>query len=252
MKKYLSVFGLIARSSIYQIIATLVCMTVAEAILFYSKLDSALRFYSMGFSMDRIEDIIDRSMINLLFPLCLIIITLSLCITGSEYSNTKISYTIRRLSISEREFFFCQATYNAFMYTLLWAVQAAVVFGLCSWYAATAPAEAVGNQTVFLAFYRNELLHSLMPISEISVWIRNIFLVVGLGFAAAEFPYKQRRRKNALTVVALALYAIVFFKLEIGNLFNSVIMILTSVCVIAETLYTVFSKDEEIINDETK
>lgn len=253
MKKYISVFGLIARSSIYQIILTLIGMTAAEAIIFCNKLNYALRLYSMEFSMEQLEDVIDKSMINWFLPLCLIIITLSLCIAGSEYSNTRTSYTIRRLSISEREFFFCQATYNTLVYIILWAVQTAIVFALCSWYITMAPAETVGNQTVFLAFYRNDLLHSLMPISEISVWVRNIFLAVGLGFAAAEFPYKQRRHKNSVTAIAFVLYAIVFFSREIGNLFNSVLMIFVSICIIAETLYTVFKQDEEeIIENETK
>ena len=252
MKKYLSVFGLFARGSVYKVLITTVLMAIAEFIVFYHKLKYAIRL-SAEFSMEHLETIIDQSMINWIFPLCALIITLTLFITGSENNNAKTGYTIRRLSISEREVFFCQTIYNILTYIFLWAVQAVTVFGLCVLYTNSAPTDAVGNQTIFLAFYRNELLHSIIPISDMSIWIRNIFIAIGLGFAAAEFPYKQRRHKNSITAIALLLYIIVFFSSGIGNFINSFMLSFVSICITAESLYTVFIKDEEeIIENETK
>ncbi len=248
MKKYLSVFGLIARGSIFKILTTSALMVAAEMILFYNRLNYALRL-SEEFTMENLETVIDRSFIIWVFPICALIITLLLFITGSENSNTRTGYTIQRLSISERGFFFCQATYNSLVYIIFWAIQAVTVFGLCVWYAKTAPADYVGNQTVFLAFYRNEFLHNILPLSDTATWVRNIFLAAGLGFAAAEFPYKQRRHKNSITAIALLLYTIVFFSRELGNIFNAVFMSLVSICIIGETLYTVFKNDEEEVRE---
>ncbi len=253
MKKYSSVFGLIARGSVYEIITTMVLMVIAEIILFYNRLNHALRLVSADFSMEKIETVMDQSLIKWVFAVGAIIITLSLFIMGSENNNTKTNYTIRRLSISEREFFFCQATYNTLIYIILWAVQTALVFGLCIWYTNSAPENTIGNQTVFLAFYRNEFLHSLLPLDDAAIWVRNIALAIGLGFAAAEFPYKQRRHKNSTTAIALLLYAIIYFGRGIGDLFNAVLTIMLSLAIIGETLYTVFKNDEEeVIENETK
>lgn len=246
MKKYLSVFGLIARGSIYKVLACFILLISSERILFSVKLNEALKLYSLDFSMHQLETLIDKSFISVCFATCFVLIVLSLCLMGSEYSNSQISYTIKRLRISERNLFFCQTVYNIIIFISLWAVQAFTVCILSFQYVHIAPSEVVGNQTIFLAFYRNDLLHNILPISDITVWIRNIFTAIALGFTAAEFPYKQRRKKIGATIIAFALYTICFFTKELANTFNTFITIVVSIAIIGETLYTVFKQDEEV------
>lgn len=249
MKKYISVFGLIARGSIYKIILCFILMMASEILLFSIKLENAINLHSMGFSMSQLENLIDNSFIKWVFSLGFILVTLNLCVMGTEYGNSQTSYTIKRLRISERNVFFCQAVYNTIIFISLWAVQALTVFILCLRYVHTSPEEVIGNQTVFLAFYRNDLLHNILPLSDILVWIRNIFIALGLGFTSAEFTYKQRRKKLGATVIAFALYTICFFSKELINTFNSYLTIIVSIIIIGETLYTVYKKDEEVVSN---
>ncbi len=249
MKKYISVFGLIARGSIYKIIICFILMLISEILLFSFKLEKAINLHSTGFSMSQLETLIDNSFIKWVFTLGFVIVTFYLCIIGTEYGNSQTSYTIKRLRISERNVFFCQAVYNTIIFISLWAVQALTVFILCLRYVHTSPEEVIGNQTVFLAFYRNDLLHNILPLSDILVWIRNIFIALGLGFTSAEFTYKQRRKKLGATVIAFALYTIFFFSKELANTFNSYLTIIVSIIIIGETLYTVYKKDEEVVSN---
>lgn len=246
MKKYLSVFNLFARGSLYKVLICFILMVSAEAILFSIKLNETLNLYYSGFQLNQLETVIDNSLIELIFTVCFILITWILSVMGTEYGNVQTSYTIRRLQISERKYFLCQATYNSLIYIIFWAVQTFTVFILCTVYIYSAPENMVGNQTLFLAFYRNGLLHSLMPISDIGLWIRNIILAIGMGFTTAEFPYKQRRKKFGATVIAYGLYIIIFFTMELSDTFNLFLTTIVSIIIIGETLYTMLIEDEEV------
>lgn len=246
MKKYLSVFGLFARSSIFKILAVLLIMSIAEIAVFAFQFHEALTVYEnrIGSGIDRFESIIQDTFFCRCFGLAFIAITILLCLPGSEFSS-KTGYTLRRLSIGEKQIFFCQAFYNIFVYLLLAALQLVICFGLGSYYVANAPEECVSNQTLFLAFYRSPFLHALLPLSDLILWIRNAFLAVALGFAAAEFPYKQRRKKYALSIIALAIFAVIFFSSTIGNIFNCLLITVISLLVCAEMFYTVFRKEAD-------
>ena len=145
--------------------------------------------------------------------------------------------TLDRLSISERCVFACQAVYNTFIYLFLWAVELAVCFGLCVYYTKAMPDAVIGNQTIFLAFYRNELLHALLPLSDVFVWIRNIFLIFGLSIATAEYPHKQRHKKIGASAIVMAVFTVIFFKTEPVNSFNTAIIIVTGIINAIEMFY---------------
>ena len=72
-----------------------------------------------------------------------------------------------------------------------------------------AGAEA-GSQTIFLAFYRSELLHSLIPLEEISRWVRNGVMALGLGACAALEPFLQRRKELPWEILAPVSLALLF------------------------------------------
>jgi len=242
MKKYTSVFGLFAKSSSIRIILTLLTMAAVQGISFISALNKGTDAYNNGFVIAHIETLISRSGIPLVFGAAFVLISAMLCLPGTSFSS-KTGYTLDRLSISPRAVFFCQAIYNLCIYFILWASQLAVCFGLCVYYTETVPSEIVGNQSVFLAFYRNSFLHALLPLSDVSVWIRNGFLLVALSIATAEYPYKQRQKKLGASAIAMVLFAIVFFKTDIADSFNTILIIFVAIINIIEMCYNFFSED---------
>lgn len=243
LKKHLSVFGLFIQSSIYKILTVLLLMTVAEASLFHFQLRRALAQAEAIGKLTRLEDMIGNSYLGLCFALAFVLISIILCCVGTEYFS-KCGYTLKRLSVSERQTFFHQAVYNMFVYLLLWAIQVLISYLLCQYYISLAPANILSNQTVFLAFYRNQLLHGLLPLSEGWLWIRNGIFILSLSFAAAEFPFKQRRKKFGASMVALCIYTIFMFAVEIGWMTGAVSSIVVGLVVIGEMLYTVLQKED--------
>lgn len=242
MKKYTSVFGLFTKSSFIKILLIMAAMAGAQFYFFSAELNKHIDIYEYDFNIPSIETLIDRTRIDWIFGIAFVLVTLLLCLPGTSFSS-KTGYTLNRLSISERSVFFCQAAYNLFIYLILWVAEAAVCFGLCLYYTASVPAEILGNQTVFLAFYRNEFLHALLPLSEVMVWVRNGFLLVAITIASAEYPYKQRRKKIGASAIAMTLFTLIFFSVSIADSFNTILVIVVSIINMIEMLYNFFSED---------
>ena len=242
MKKHSSVFGLFAKSSLTKVLILIAAMAVAEFVFFTSELKQATVEYGISESFPNIENFISRSFIPIICGIAFVLVSTALCLPGTSFSS-KTGYTLDRLSVSPRAVFFCQAVYNLFIYLIFWASQLAICFGICLYYAKNAPEGAIGNQSIFLAFYRNEFLHALLPLSEVMVWIRNGFLLMALTIATAEYPYKQRHKKLGISAIAMVIFTAVFFKTEIANSFNTVLIIVVSIINVIEMCYNFFSED---------
>ena len=251
MKKYLSVFGLFARSSIYRVLGVLFVMGLAEFGLFMAKLKAVFADYNnpqnipefgKGPEMLHFEEILEGCHIPLCFMVAFILITIFLCLPGTEFQS-KTGYTLRRLSISERSVLMIQWMYNIMVYIILLAVQALFCFVLSQVYISQVLAEFIGNQTVFLAFYRSEFMHALLPLSEAGMWFRNIFLVIGLGFAAAEFPYNQRKKGYGVAIVVLGLFAILSFQTEMGSIGGFFFSMVVVAFYVGNALYNLLRKE---------
>ncbi len=74
------------------------------------------------------------------------------------------------------------------------------------------------EQTVFLAFYRNPFLHSLLPLEETSRYIGNAILVLCLGVSSACFSFRLRQGRKGIAVIALAAVTVAEFSREMGSL----------------------------------
>lgn len=242
MKKYTSVFGLFAKSSLLKIVILILLSAAVQFSFFAYRINRELIHYGAGLTFANIEDLIGRASIPLLFGLTFLLASVALCLPGTSIS-TKTGYTLDRLSISQRAVFFCQAVYNLSIYFILWISELSICFALCSYYVGNAPTELVGNQNIFLAFYRNSFLHALLPLADVSVWIRNGFLLIALAVTTAEYPYKQRQKRLGFSAMATVLFAIVFFKVDLADAFNVILTASISIVMIIEMLYLFFSED---------
>ncbi len=239
MREHLSVLMLMARSTIYKVLGIFFLMAAAQVGLFYLTLNRALAMES-----HTIEQIFRQSRIPWIFALAFLLITALLCLTGTEYGGRQ-GYTLRRLSIPEKNVFLWQALYNTCCFFLLWAVQLFIVLALCPLYIEKADPAAVSQQTVFLAFYRNDFLHTLLPLADISRCIRNVFLVLGLGISSAYFPFCQRRDQTSAQIIILTIMAFIFFSPGMGALGNDIFVIVTSLWASVSVLRGAFRKEVE-------
>lgn len=243
MRRHISVLMMYIRSSIYQVILLLALMVSAQFLLFWQ----SMKGYSTKFPLGP-EKIFDRTLLPWTLGLVVVCFTVQLVYVGCN-QGVKQSYTLKRLSVSEKSVFIWQSICNIGCYLLLWMVQVVTAFVLCRWYLALAEPEFVSNQTVFLAFYRSKFLHGLLPLAESSAWVRNLFMVLGLGCASAYFPYLQRRGKFSVSVLLLLVISIIWFPRNVGIAAGDFWVIFSSVAVIGWIVYKVFIKEGE--QDET-
>ena len=242
MRKHLSVFMLYIRSSIFKILLLFLLMAAVELPMFYFAVEKSLALSSIG-----IERMFERSHIAVVLAAALVLMSAQLCSAGCEYGS-KQGYTLRRLSVSERTVFAWQAAFNALAYLLLLGFQLMLVIVMCQ-YGVEKMGEWASNQSIFLAFYRNRFLHSLLPLEEWTRYLRNVFIIIALGMASALFSYNQRRKKPGLAIIITLPVVIFGFPASAGGTATDVIMMLYTATVAAWCVYKIRAKEESYDED---
>ncbi|MBQ9112174.1 MAG: hypothetical protein IJY08_01175 [Clostridia bacterium] len=248
MKKFLSalaVFGLIARTSMRKVFGIFALLVVSQVALFGRAME---REHGLRGADARLENVLENCGMGWVLLDAFVLITVCLSLTFTE-RGAVTGYTLRRLSVGEKQVFFMQAVYNCCIYVALLCLQIALGYGLCRWFLEVSPSDYVSGQSVFIAFWRVELLHSVLPLNEAALWIRNGMIAVSLGLGTACVSFKQRRRKPALSAVFLTVWTAALFVRDIGDTFTAVLTMLVCAGVAALSLYAVFKKETVTYED---
>lgn len=242
MKRYLSVFEMITRSSIYKVLGILAALAIAELGMFYISLQQPLAGIQPN-----LEEIVDQSHFVYAFGVAYLLMTVVLVLPGTNMGSMQ-GYTLQRLRIKENKVFLLQSIYNVFCYILLWAAQLGILL-IASGYYMTHKTDAVRtNQTVFLAFHRNDFMHSILPSQDIFSWFILIYLIVGTGILAALFTKNQRNGSIAWSLFLFAAIACICFPRGLGEEVWMVVLsciIWTVYAFIKEMLGTGVEKNEK-------
>lgn len=200
MKDHVSVFMLFVRSTIYRLaLLMLLTAAVSAALLLLLGAPGAMS----------LESALAGSNIGIAFAAAFVLWTLQLCFAGCDM-GAKSSYTLARLKISERAVYFVQMVHNLLSYILLWAFMTALCFGLCLLYSSViAP---IGSQDIMLCFYRDGLLHALLPMSEGVGWFKLAAAIPALAASSAAYRVGQKRgsRGGLGIAVCVALQLLTF------------------------------------------
>ena len=166
--------------------------------------------------------------------------------TGRGKGRT--DYLLGRLAIPPREVILCQGISNSLTILLFWAAEALVLLGLCRMYEAMGG--HLGPQTIFLATWQNDLLHSFLPTEEVSRWVRNLIWCVAVGFTAAAGSAQLRQNEKAVGIFFLIGASGAFFRCPMGNLGLDVVYSLLSLAVTAAVLFNAFTAGKEGDDEE--
>ena len=208
MNKHLSVLALAARQTMGKVLALLAVMAAAETALFAWAMSRGLTRAIMDDATcpAPVEDLFDFGRISWTYRIALALLFTLLLLSGTELRGGKKGYTLQRLRISEEAAVLWEGGYNTLCFLLLWAVQAALALGFCLWYAGTLDPAYVSGQSAFLAFYRSGFLHGLLPLADVSQWVRAFACLISLGLTTAMFGYYQRNgSKGVAPFLVLAL-----------------------------------------------
>ena len=231
MREHTSVLWLMIQSTFWKVLALLAGTAAVQAFLFqWAVQQLSANHYGL-------EQALTQGQAARIAGIGFLVLTAVLCMTGAERGSEKTGYTLQRLSISEKTVLFWQAIYNGSCYLLLWASQVLVMMGLAQWYTRIAEPAMVTSQTVFLAFYRHEYLHGLLPMVEIEHWVRNLVLLIGLGLSSAYFTYAQRRRWKKGEWVTMVLVVLLFFCDHVNSGGMEVLVIVITIACIVKILW---------------
>jgi len=252
LKKHLSVLMLMSRGTIFKILPIILAVAIIQICMFCFALDSSIESFADVLPGEQYPDsvtldgVFHSSHIEWVFLAAFLGISALIMMNGCNISS-KQGLTLQRLRISERSVFIWQAVYNSAVYFILLVSELITVLIMCVIY--TSKVDVIGPQTVFLAFYRADLPHSLLPLAEISRTLRNIFLVIGLGITTAFFPYKQRRGGISKCAPVLAALTVVNFISETGGYASDFIIIVFSMITVGVSLFGVYLEEEDYEDD---
>lgn len=230
MKKHISVFTLYIRATLLPMLILFIIMSAVQVFIFWQELEVVLEIAASntGESVYGLESVFGWTSIPVVSYISLILLTILLYITGTSFGS-HTSYTLSRLQISPKAAFIWQTVYNSLSFLMFWAIQAVVMFALCTWY--DIAVDASTPQTIFLALYRDEFLHSLIPLHEISRGIRNIALAVMLGATTAYDTHKSCFEKGSYVSAGMLIFVIGSFSEEMGHLGIDVVNTIIAVCI---------------------
>ena len=219
MKQYVSVFMMTLTSVRKKLILILAVMTTAECLLFALNCRSSLWM----------EMVIDAARLEWIAALAFAALTAVLL---SGKGSVRQDYTLLRLSLTDRQVFHCRALCFALCYLLLWALQLLLALVFCKIFADLhQDLPGFGEQTAYLALYRHPFLHSLLPMEELTRWMRNLLLLAGLSLTASNSARKPAGFLSWSTLI-LAAVTIVTFSFLMGSSTSDWIISIAALCLI--------------------
>ena len=249
MKKHLSVFGLFARASLVPMLILLLLSAGVQTVLFAAELNYVRIPLLTGESVKGIEELIGDTAIPLTAGISLLLFALLLCVQGTSFSS-KTEYTMSRLSVSETSAFLWQSAYNTLAFLIFWAAEAVLMYSLCLWYVSVS-ANATG-QSIFLALFRSEFLHGLLPLHDASRIVRNAVFCLFLGTASAYVPFSSQNGKISIVLIPALTYALGSFRIGDISLSSDIFHILICLFFTGVVIFKVFTSFGFFSDEEEK
>ncbi|MDE6674043.1 MAG: hypothetical protein K2K19_04410 [Acetatifactor sp.] len=230
-KPILSLWALLARCSIYKILTVLAAMALAEVLLFYR-----CRRTGGGYTL---EGAVMSSHLSVVFMATLGLVCFVLAWTQGRL-DARSSATMLRLQLSGSRIFMIKTVYNVVCIMMLFMAQIWLGIWLVRVYGREMEEIYALPQRLFLAFYRIDFLHCLLPMAEIGKWVRNLLLLLALGTEAA-----GAKKKNYIPLFALLALNVNSFVSSMGVNVIDLICCLTYIVVITANIWQVRKAQRE-------
>lgn len=205
----LSLWALLARCSLYKVLAVLAVMALAEALLFYSCLKNCGGY-------DTLVKVVEGSHLSAVFLTALGLMCFVLAWTEGRL-DAKSGAAMQRLRLSQSRIFMIKTAYNMVCMAMLFMAQIWLGIWLVGIYGKELTEIYAPPQRLFLAFYRIDFLHCLLPMAEAGKWIRNLLLLLAFGTEAAGSPRGEKKQYGIPLVSLYALTASWFVSSMGGN-----------------------------------
>lgn len=233
----LSLLALLARSSIYKLIAVFAVMALTEIALYYGCLKLE-RGYTLKGTME-------SSHISAVFLAAMGLVFLILARTEG-LMDEKSRGTMLRLRLSGREIFVIKTLYNVFCLVLLFILQIWLAIWMVRFYGEVMTDIYASPQRLFLAFYRIDFLHCLLPMAETGKWMRNLLFLLAFGMEAAGGWTGKTEMKNYIPMLLLYFLTVNCFVGSVGMNLTDIICIGVYAVMIGTNVWKILKTDDNV------
>ena len=190
---YLSVYDLFLRSGGCKVGIVIALTLLAEAITLVVLMQGETMYY---------ENLFARGA-ALPFGIGFLLLTLAL-IDPLRAQKSNVDYTIRRLHIRPLDVFWVETVYVLLAYFVFWALNVTLLYACGAYFTSHISTAANREMGLLLAFVRTPQLYMLLPIKNVTFWIRNITGVLALSACIARYSYFARKNQNKTILVFIS------------------------------------------------
>ena len=195
---YLSVYDLFLRSGGCKVGIVIALTLLAEAITLVVLMQGETMYY---------ENLFARGA-ALPFGIGFLLLTLAL-IDPLRAQKSNVDYTIRRLHIRPLDVFWVETVYVLLAYFVFWALNVTLLYACGAYFTSYISTAANREMGILLAFVRTPQLYMLLPIKNVTFWIRNITGVLALSACIARYSYFARKNQNKTILVFISVVLLV-------------------------------------------
>ena len=214
MRRYWSVILLAARGITGKLLALFAALAVVEAAL----------AAGMGQEEAYLRFALDSSHLSLAFRGAILILAAICCLWGSDLRGGRCQYTLGRLRVGEMSTVVLWGLCYTLAFLALMGFQLLLILGLCGWFAHMNQGFS-SAQTLFLAAHQDRLFHSLLPLEDWGIYVRNGLFALSLGLTCSAWSFWRRRRNvSSMAVYGVTFMAVIFFPLSTGSGTDGLVM----------------------------
>ncbi len=195
---YLSVYDLFLRSGGCKVGIVIALTLLAEAITLVVLMRGETMYYENLFARDAI------------WPVGIGFLLLTLVLLDPlRAQKSNVDYTIRRLHIRPLDVFRVEMIYVLLAYFVFWALNVTLLYAFGAYFTSHISTAANREMGLLLAFVRTPQLYVLLPVMNVTLWIRNIAGVLALSACIARYSYFARKNQNKTILVFISVVLLV-------------------------------------------
>ena len=137
------------------------------------------------------------------FGIGFLLLTLAL-LDPLKAQKSNVDYTIRRLHIRPMEVFWVETVYVLLAYFVFWALNVTLLYACGAYFTSHISTAANREMGILLAFVRAPQLYMLLPVMNVTLWLRNITGVLALSACIARYSYFARKNQNKTILVFIS------------------------------------------------
>ena len=240
MRKHLSVFMLMLRSGVYKMLIIMLGMAVVEAAILAIMPEAGTQ---------TLNELVDSSQIYYVYLLATAF-TVALMLSVCSFGSAKPRYTLARLSVSEKTVMFWHWLAAFLVFILLWLWQIMLIYAFALWHSAVAEPGYISSQSIYLANFRSQFIHSVLPLEDTSRFIRNIVMALCMGGVCATGAHNVRRGKKPVAAIMLIAVFGGTYRAEHFEISYDAVMMVTFAIVLIVSLVSVYTGDAEVDYEE--